>query len=81
MNNNNLNNFKCIKCGFDFSNYMEPNFCPKCGTSVYNYCPKCNPQGIKDYEDITQVLPSNDPFCYICGSKTIFYNFLIDKSD
>lgn len=76
-----MNSIKCVKCGSLCDKDREPNFCPHCGTSLYNYCPTCNPNGITDYEDDNQICPPDEEFCSLCGSKTIFYDILIEKKN
>lgn len=69
----------CIKCKYviDCNSYPEPSFCPRCGMNIINYCPECNSNGTKS-SDVLE-LSSDDAYCYICGAKTIFHDYIIEK--
>ena len=71
----------CVNCGFDIDCrvYDEPNFCPNCGVSTKNYCPNCI-KDIKELDEYSELIPT-DKFCFICGSKTIYHDYLIDNNE
>lgn len=79
-----MNYVTCNKCNFiiDVEIYPQPNFCPKCGNSVEyyetNYCPKCCPKG-PTCEDEELVI--DDKFCYVCGNKSVLYDYITSQEN
>lgn len=78
----NQNNYiTCVKCGFkiDETIYPEANYCPRCGLTTQNYCPKCSKD--KNIDSIDE-LSRDDGYCYVCGSKTVYHEYLVtDTTD
>lgn len=80
MYDSKTNILTCKKCNhkIDCNEYPEPSFCPNCGFPTNNYCSNCYPNGA---EDEMEYLNNDDKFCYICGSKTLYYDVLMNKEN
>lgn len=61
----------CPKCGHEWDDDSEMNFCKKCGTALHNYC--SNPDCSCNESDSLIKFNHNDCFCHVCGSKTTYY--------
>lgn len=70
----------CPKCGYDWSDNSEMNYCKNCGMSLHNYCSNADCICNSNY-DLPVEFNSNDCYCDECGSKTTFYEAGVIEPD